>query len=182
MPLGGACAEVLGLLDRAGAELAAEAEAFRRDRTTEVATTAEAAEAGARGFARVPWAEIEGAGEALLAEQAITVRCLRRHDGSLADHDDEPDLVAVVGRGATEAEPARSPTGGFTVVGPPACYNCGAVRSARTSLKAWAAAHFVLRGLGAAVGARRQNREVGAGRGSAKVRREEADDRGRRAL
>ncbi len=99
VPLGGACAEVLGLLDRAGAELAAEAEAFRRDRTTEVATTAEAAEAGARGFARVPWAEIEGAGEALLAEQAITVRCLQRRDGSLADHDDEPDLVAVVGRG-----------------------------------------------------------------------------------
>jgi prolyl-tRNA synthetase len=33
-----------------------------------------------------------------LAESAVTVRCLQRPDGSLALSDDEPDLVAVVGR------------------------------------------------------------------------------------
>ena len=37
-------------------------------------------------------------GEAALATQGVTVRCLRRPDGSLAEADDEPDLVAVVAR------------------------------------------------------------------------------------
>jgi prolyl-tRNA synthetase len=97
--LGRACAEVLAILETAGSELAAEAEAFRRDRTAEVASAAEAAEAGATGFAVVPWARIAGPGEALLAEQGITVRCLQRPDGGLAGDGGDVDLIAVVGRG-----------------------------------------------------------------------------------
>ena len=37
-------------------------------------------------------------GEAELAQAGVTVRCLVRADGSLPDTDDEPELVALVGR------------------------------------------------------------------------------------
>ena len=38
------------------------------------------------------------AGEDRLASEAVTVRCLQRPDGSVPEADDEPDLVAWVGR------------------------------------------------------------------------------------
>jgi prolyl-tRNA synthetase len=37
-------------------------------------------------------------GEAKLAEQAVTVRCLLRADGSVPESGDEDGLVAIVGR------------------------------------------------------------------------------------
>ena len=37
-------------------------------------------------------------GEARLAEQGITVRCLLREDGTVPDGEDEPGLAAVVAR------------------------------------------------------------------------------------
>jgi prolyl-tRNA synthetase len=38
-------------------------------------------------------------GEDRLAEHALTIRCLQRPDGTLAEPDDvEADLIAVVGR------------------------------------------------------------------------------------
>ena len=71
----------------------------RRDSNThEVATLDEAIEAAQTGFARLPWALVAGAGEARLNEQALTVRCLQRADGSLPDKEAEPDLVAIVAR------------------------------------------------------------------------------------
>ena len=57
---------------------------------------ADAVEAG--GFATVPWAAVGEAGEVELAAAGLSVRCLRRPDGSLAEADDEADLVAVVAR------------------------------------------------------------------------------------
>ena len=53
---------------------------------------AEALEAAATGWARLPWADLGAEGEARLAEQAVTVRCLVRPDGSLPDADDEPGV------------------------------------------------------------------------------------------
>lgn len=75
-------------------------EAARRqlERTTQVATAHEAAEAAAEGFAEVPWSAIAGEGEEALASQGVTVRVLRRPDGGLPVSDDEPDLVATVSR------------------------------------------------------------------------------------
>jgi prolyl-tRNA synthetase len=61
-----------------------------------VATVGEAVEASAAGFARLPWAELSGGGEATLAASGASVRCLLGPDGSDAAGD--RDLVAVVGR------------------------------------------------------------------------------------
>jgi len=71
----------------------------RRERGTVLAGTAEEArEASETGFARIPWARLGAEGEAMLAESAVSVRCLLRPDGSLPRSDDEPDLVAVTAR------------------------------------------------------------------------------------
>ncbi|HVA06138.1 MAG TPA: proline--tRNA ligase [Acidimicrobiales bacterium] len=97
--LAGAVPEVLAILTRVGPELLAEAEALLAARTVDVATLEEALEAGSRGFARIPMRALGPAGEDTLATEAITVRCLQRPDGSLADSAaDNADLIAVVGR------------------------------------------------------------------------------------
>lgn len=70
----------------------------RDERTVEAATIEEAAEAGKVGFARVPWDLVRGAGEARLGQDAVSVRCLQRPDGSLPASEDEPDVVAYVAR------------------------------------------------------------------------------------
>ncbi|MDH2391366.1 proline--tRNA ligase [Streptomyces sp. HNM0663] len=71
----------------------------REARTSDVSTVTEAAEAAnAGGWARIPWATLGQEGEAVLAEQAVSVRCLIAEDGSVPESDDEPGAVAVVGR------------------------------------------------------------------------------------
>ena len=50
---------------------------------SEVATLEEAVEAGSAGFARLPVRALGPDGEDRLAEQAMSVRCLQRADGSL---------------------------------------------------------------------------------------------------
>ncbi|MDQ1659700.1 MAG: prolyl-tRNA synthetase [Cryptosporangiaceae bacterium] len=75
-----------------------EALARREQGTAEVASIGEAAEAAATGWARIPWSAVGPDGEAKLAEQAVTVRCLLRADGSVPESGDEDGLVAIVGR------------------------------------------------------------------------------------
>ncbi|MEW2633212.1 proline--tRNA ligase [Streptomyces sp. NPDC048389] len=71
----------------------------RESRTSDVATIEEAAEAAAAGgWARIPWAVLGQEGEAHLAEQGVSVRCLVAEDGSVPDADDAPGTVAVVAR------------------------------------------------------------------------------------
>ncbi|MDQ0958905.1 prolyl-tRNA synthetase [Streptomyces sp. B4I13] len=71
----------------------------RESRTADVSTVGEAVEAvGAGGWARVPWAALGEEGEAGLAEQSLTVRCLVAEDGSVPDDGDAPGNVAVVAR------------------------------------------------------------------------------------
>jgi prolyl-tRNA synthetase len=67
-------------------------------RTAEVTSVAEAIEAAGVGWARLPWSALGSEGEAELNAQGVTVRCLVRADGGLPGSEDEPDLVAVVGR------------------------------------------------------------------------------------
>ena len=99
VPLAGAAAGVAAVLASVGGELRDEAATALRARTAEVATLDEAVEAGAVGFARVPLTALGRDGEDRLAEHALTVRCLQRPDGSLAEPgDDDSALVAVVGR------------------------------------------------------------------------------------
>ncbi|GAA4701522.1 proline--tRNA ligase [Streptomyces buecherae] len=71
----------------------------RESRTTEVTTLDEAAQAAtAGGWARIPWAKLGPEGEAKLAEQAVSVRCLIAEDGAVPDADDAPGTVAIVAR------------------------------------------------------------------------------------
>ncbi len=99
VPVEGAAGAATAALSAVADELRQEAAATRDARTVEVRTLEEAATAGADGFARVPWAAVGVSGEATLAAQGLTVRCLQRPDGSLAVPGDADDsLVAVVGR------------------------------------------------------------------------------------
>ncbi len=50
------------------------------------------------GWALIPWSTLGTEGEATLAESAVTVRCLTLPDGSVPQDEDEPGVVAVVGR------------------------------------------------------------------------------------
>jgi prolyl-tRNA synthetase len=96
----GAVAGTAGaILATAGSELLAEATAAREARTMDAASLEEAVEAGSVGFARVRLGALGADGEDRLAQRALTIRCLQRPDGSLAEPGDaEDDLVAVVAR------------------------------------------------------------------------------------
>ena len=72
--------------------------AEQRRRTAETISIAEAIEAANGGWARLPWSAVGAEGEARLNAEGITVRCLVRADGGVPDSEDEPELVAVVGR------------------------------------------------------------------------------------
>ena len=64
----------------------------------EVASVEDAVEAAKVGFAKIAWDLIKDGGEAILARDAITVRCLQTSDGELPASEDAPDLVAYVAR------------------------------------------------------------------------------------
>jgi len=99
VPLGAVAGTVGTALATAGAELLAEAAAAREARTADAASLEDAVEAGKVGFARVRLGALGPDGEDRLAQHALSVRCLQRPDGSLAEPGDpENDLVAVVGR------------------------------------------------------------------------------------
>ncbi|WP_329185503.1 proline--tRNA ligase [Actinacidiphila glaucinigra] len=70
----------------------------RESRTVDVRTIAEAAEAAATGWGRIPWADLGPEGEAKLAEQGVSVRCLLTEDGAVPESDDAPGTVALVAR------------------------------------------------------------------------------------
>jgi len=96
--LGALAAEVPGLLDLIQRDLFARALAHRDERTSDVATIPEALEAAKDGFARLDWDVVAGAGEAALNEQAVSVRCLQRRDGTIPASDGEGDLVCLVAK------------------------------------------------------------------------------------
>ena len=95
-----ALAELLpAVLEEDQAQLLRESRERRESRTTEVRTIDEAAEvAVAGGWARIPWSTLGQEGEARLAEQAVSVRCLVAEDGSVPEADDAPGNVAIVAR------------------------------------------------------------------------------------
>ncbi|MFK0158558.1 proline--tRNA ligase [Streptomyces sp. NPDC090493] len=95
----GALSELLPkVLEDDQALLLAQSRARREDRTVEVTTVEEAAEATSTGWARIAWETLGLEGEARLAAQGVTVRCLVAADGSVPERDDQPGNVAVVAR------------------------------------------------------------------------------------
>ena len=99
LPLGGVRGAVKEILGRVGPELLAEATATRLGRTVAVSSLEDAMEAGSAGFATIPVRTLGPDGEDRLATKSLSIRCLQRPDGSLAEAgDDEEDLIAVVAR------------------------------------------------------------------------------------
>ena len=96
--LPGVAGEVGEGLGEAQTRLFSEAEQRREARTMRVGSLAEAVAAAADGFAVLSWDAIGLEGEEELAAEGVSVRCLRREDGTLASGDDEPGLQAVVAR------------------------------------------------------------------------------------
>lgn len=90
--------EVAAALAEAQRELLDQARRRREERTVRVANLAEAVDVASSGFAVLPWAALGAEGESQLAEQGVSVRCLQREDGSLAEEEDESGLLAVVAR------------------------------------------------------------------------------------
>lgn len=86
------------VLEEGQATLLRQSRERRESRTVDVATIAEAAEAAVTGWARIPWADLGPEGEAKLAEQGVSVRCLVTADGQVPEADDAPGTVAIVAR------------------------------------------------------------------------------------
>jgi len=97
-PIGEVAHRVTNLLPTIQSDLLATATKRRDDRTVEVASVEDAVEAAKVGFAKIAWDLIKDGGEAILARDAITVRCLQTSDGELPASEDAPDLVAYVAR------------------------------------------------------------------------------------
>ncbi|MDT0341149.1 proline--tRNA ligase [Streptomyces litchfieldiae] len=88
-----------GVLEEDQALLLRQSRERREERTTDVRTIEDAvAAAAAGGWARIPWSELGAEGEARLAQDAVTVRCLVAEDGSVPESDDAPGTIAIVGR------------------------------------------------------------------------------------
>ncbi|MFY1669116.1 proline--tRNA ligase [Plantactinospora sp. WMMB334] len=98
VPVPDVVAAVLAALDADQKALYDEALARRESQTVGVDSLAEAIEAAATGWARVPWSAVGAEGEAEANAQGVTVRCLRRADGSVPDSEDEPELSAILAR------------------------------------------------------------------------------------
>jgi prolyl-tRNA synthetase len=98
VPVADVVSAVLAALDADQRTLHDEALAMRESRTASVDSLDEAIEAAGTGWALVPWSAVGIEGEAKANAQAVTVRCLRRADGSVPDSEDEPDLVAILAR------------------------------------------------------------------------------------
>jgi len=96
--LTGLSTTVQTVLEAAQADLLRTATEARDARTVDVTSLAEAAEAAQTGFARLPWRLVGDAGEAELAQSALTVRCIQGPDGSVPSSDEGDELVALVAR------------------------------------------------------------------------------------
>ncbi len=87
-----------GILEEDQALLLRQSRERRESRTVEVKTIEEAVEAAATGWGRISWADLGAAGEAKLAEQGVSVRCIVAADGSVPVTDDQDGNVAIVAR------------------------------------------------------------------------------------
>jgi len=91
-------ATVPAVLEEDQERLLRESAERRASRTADVSTLDEAVEAAATGWGRMRWADLGPEGEAKLAEQGVSVRCLVAEDGSVPGSDDEPGAYALVAR------------------------------------------------------------------------------------
>jgi prolyl-tRNA synthetase len=99
VPTAGAAKAVADALGAAQASLFESAAKRLAAGTAEVSSLDDAIEAAQTGFAVVPGALADDAGETALNAKSVSIRCLQRPDGSLPEPKDQvSDLVAVVAR------------------------------------------------------------------------------------
>ena len=98
VPIGEVAHQVTNLLLAIQADLLAGATQRRDDRTVDATSIEEAIEGAQVGFARLSWDLIKEGGEARLAQDATSVRCLQTADGGLPTSEDDAGLIAYVAR------------------------------------------------------------------------------------
>jgi prolyl-tRNA synthetase len=98
VPIGDAVPAVVAALEADQKQLYEDALRFRSAHTTDVSTVDDAIAASATGWARLPWAAVGLDGEERANAEGVSVRLLIRPDGTVPDAQDEPDLVAYLGR------------------------------------------------------------------------------------
>lgn len=98
IPIEQSTSHLVALMEIEQTAMLAHARQDRDARISECDTVTHAREAAWHGWAKLPWDRVRGKGENELAVDGVTVRCLQRADGTVPDHDDEPDLVAFVAR------------------------------------------------------------------------------------
>lgn len=98
LPLDRLASELTSLLADIQDGLLAQAREFLEAHLVDAADLEEAIEAGQEGFARIPYRLVGEEGEDRIAEFALTVRCLQTSDGDVPQGEDEPGLMAIIGR------------------------------------------------------------------------------------
>jgi prolyl-tRNA synthetase len=98
LPLNDIAAQVPQMLSEDQAALLAQATAQRDASTRSVGSLEEAAAAGRSGLARMPWRDCGTEGEARLAREGISVRCLLREDGLPVVDPDADGVDALLAR------------------------------------------------------------------------------------
>ncbi len=96
--LAGIAELVPGMLESTQAVMLAEARDRRDAITVEVDDLGGARDAAAGGVASMPWAALGETGEAELAAEGVTVRCLIDADGGVAEDPSDPGTRALVSR------------------------------------------------------------------------------------
>ena len=90
--------EVPALLTTIQHDLFERALEWRAANTLEVASVVDAIQVAQTGFARLSWDLVGPNEEAELNNQAVSVRCLQRGDGSIPESELENDLVCIVAK------------------------------------------------------------------------------------
>ena len=98
LPLNDIAVQVPQMLSEDQAALLAQATARRDASTRSVGSLEEAAAAGRSGLARMPWRDCGTEGEARLAHEGISVRCLLREDGLPVVDPDAHGVDALLAR------------------------------------------------------------------------------------
>jgi prolyl-tRNA synthetase len=98
MALDQLAAHVPGVLGAMQAELLEAARERRDEGTVDVTSLDDALAVAQDGFARLAWDLVGVEGEQRLNEQAISVRCIQRADGSMPLDEHEGDLVCIVAK------------------------------------------------------------------------------------
>jgi prolyl-tRNA synthetase len=98
VPLDGLAAQVPRLLADDQDELLRQATVMRDEHTRPARSLDEAREYAAEGYALIPWALCGVDGEAALARDGISVRCLLREDGGPVDDPDADGVNALLAR------------------------------------------------------------------------------------